>query len=107
MKAPYCLMSLRDMLELPIGRLLSMYHHLSVMGQVLSQLDRAQLSFKFPDKDYEALHARAEEFSNLCQSTSLDLRFVSTDLTTCRRVFKSLSKHLSRRYAYCGKEILF
>lgn len=63
----YCLMSVADMLNLPIGKLLSAYSHLITFSQVIT----IQSDVSLPERDYKELLGSANDLLDACNEMGL------------------------------------
>lgn len=72
MKAPYSLVSLWHMLQLPIGRLFWTFQRLASTSQFFSSMVQGHnTNLVLSAEDYEETLSMAEEFTGLCLDTSL------------------------------------
>ena len=71
MKPPYCLLSVWEMLDLPLGRLSFLYLRLGNFAQAIAQGIQHGLAWQQLQADWAVTVSEAEEFAALCEVVSL------------------------------------
>ena len=74
---PYQLVSLADMMRLPIAKLIGAHTHIADFGRVThdASIDRAGQRMQFPPTAYKDLLRHAQDFCDSCKEIGLDVTF--------------------------------